>query len=73
MKLHLGLVGRVLLGSAVESLSSRFDFDGGADVKEVATRLGHSSVRITLDVYVAASSERDRAAAESVAAMYDIG
>lgn len=31
------------------------------------------SVRVTLDIYVAASSERDRAAAESVAAMYDIG
>ena len=52
---------------------ARHALDGGADVKEVATRLGHSSVRITLDVYVAASSERDRAAAESVAAMYDIG
>lgn len=45
----------------------------GVDVKDVATRLGHSSVRITLDVYVAPSSERDASAAATVADLYDIG
>ena len=45
----------------------------GVDVKDVATRLGHSSVRITLDVYVAPSSDRDKSAAATVAGLYDVG
>lgn len=42
----------------------------GIDVKDVSTRLGHSSTRITYDVYVAPSSDRDAAAAETVASLY---
>jgi integrase len=42
----------------------------GVDVKDVATRLGHSSTRITHDIYVAPSSDRDAAAAELVAGLY---
>lgn len=43
----------------------------GVDVKDVATRLGHSSTRITHDIYVAPSTDRDAAAAELVAGLYD--
>lgn len=42
----------------------------GVDVKDVATRLGHASTRITYDIYVAPSSDRDAAAASLVAGMY---
>jgi integrase len=42
----------------------------GVDVKDVSTRLGHSSVRVTYDIYVAPSSERDAAAADLVADLY---
>lgn len=44
--------------------------DAGVDVKDVSTRLGHSSVRTTLDIYVAPSSDRDAAAAALMADMY---
>jgi integrase len=44
--------------------------DAGVDVKDVSTRLGHSSTRITMDVYVQPSSERDAAAATLVAGLY---
>jgi integrase len=47
--------------------------DAGVDVKEVSTRLGHSSTRITYDIYVAALPERDQAAAVTVADIYDAG
>lgn len=41
--------------------------DNGVDVKDVATRLGHSSTRITHDIYVAPLPERDARAAALVA------
>jgi integrase len=41
------------------------------DVKDVSTRLGHSSVGVTYDMYVAPSSERDARAAQIVAELYD--
>lgn len=45
----------------------------GVDVKDVATRLGHSSTRITHDIYVAPSSQRDAEAARAVADLYSTG
>lgn len=42
----------------------------GVDIKDVATRLGHSSTRVTHDIYVAPSSARDAQAAELVASLY---
>jgi integrase len=45
--------------------------DAGADIKDVSTRLGHSSVRITYDIYVAPSSDRDERVANAVADLYD--
>jgi integrase len=47
--------------------------DRGVDVKDVSVRLGHSSTRITHDVYVAALPERDARAASVVADLYDSG
>lgn len=44
--------------------------DAGVDIKDVSTRLGHSSTRVTLDIYVAPSSARDAHAAELVAGLY---
>jgi integrase len=43
----------------------------GVDVKVVAGRLGHSSTRITHDIYTAKVPSMDDAAARAVAAMYD--
>jgi integrase len=45
--------------------------DNGADIKDVSTRLGHSSTRITMDIYVAPLPERDARAAAMVADLYD--
>jgi integrase len=39
---------------------------GGVDVRTAQARLGHSDVRLTLEVYARATSEADRAAAETV-------
>lgn len=44
---------------------------GRVDVKVVSARLGHSSTRITHDIYTAAVPSMDAAAAELVAGMYD--
>jgi integrase len=44
---------------------------GRVDVKVVSARLGHSSTRITHDIYTAAVPSMDDAAAELVAGMYD--
>jgi integrase len=38
----------------------------GVDVRTAQTRLGHSDVRLTLEVYARATTEADRAAAETV-------
>jgi integrase len=38
----------------------------GADVKTTQTRLGHSSSRVTLDLYARATAKSDRAAADAV-------
>jgi len=38
----------------------------GADVKTAQNRLGHSSSRMTLDIYARATSEADRVAADAV-------
>jgi integrase len=40
----------------------------GTDVKTAQTRLGHSSARMTLDLYARATNEADRAAANKVGA-----
>ena len=47
--------------------------EAGVNVKDVATRLGHSSTRITHDVHVAPSTSRDAQAAATVASLYDLG
>jgi integrase len=39
---------------------------GGVDVRTAQARLGHSDVRLTLEVYARATTEADRAAAETV-------
>ena len=43
----------------------------GVDVKVVASRLGHSSTRITHDIYTAMVPSMDAAAAELIAGLYD--
>jgi integrase len=43
----------------------------GVDIKVVSGRLGHSSTRITHDIYTAAVPSMDNAAAALVAGMYD--
>ena len=43
----------------------------GIDTTVVARRLGHSSTRITEDIYTAVPPEADGAAAEAVARLYD--
>lgn len=40
--------------------------ENGTNIKDVSTRLGHSSSRVTMDLYVEPSSERDAAAAETL-------
>jgi integrase len=45
----------------------------GVDVKDVSTRLGHASTRITYDIYVAPSTQRDADAAVLVASLYETG
>jgi integrase len=45
----------------------------GVDIKVVSGRLGHSSTRVTHDIYTAAVPSMDRAAAETVAGLYDAG
>ena len=40
----------------------------GADIKSISQGLGHSSARITLDVYVHGEEKRDRAASDAMAA-----
>lgn len=45
--------------------------DAGVDIVDVSKRLGHSSIRVTADVYTPASSSRDRAAGDAVAGLYD--
>lgn len=42
----------------------------GIDLKTAATRLGHSDVRMTLDLYAQASDDRDRAAAKQLDAHF---
>lgn len=37
----------------------------GMDIKTVSSRLGHSSIAITLDLYAHAVDERDKAAAST--------
>lgn len=44
---------------------------GGVDIKVVSERLGHSSTRITHDIYTASVPALDRAAAVLVADLYD--
>src|SRR5207237_6342013 len=43
---------------------------GGVDVKTAQTRLGHSDVRLTLEVYAQAVSSADRSAADVVGALF---
>jgi integrase len=42
---------------------------GGADLKTIQTRLGHSTPNITMALYISPTVERDAAAAESLAAL----
>ncbi|MDG1265256.1 MAG: tyrosine-type recombinase/integrase, partial [Ilumatobacter sp.] len=41
------------------------------NIKTVSTRLGHSSIRVTLDIYVEPSDDDDQGAADTVANLYD--
>lgn len=43
--------------------------EGGGDITLLSKRLGHTSSRITADIYVSRVGDADRAAAEQVAAM----
>jgi integrase len=45
----------------------------GVDIKVVSGRLGHSSTRVTHDIYTATVPSMDAAAAEAVAGLYDTG
>jgi integrase len=47
--------------------------DAGVDLVDVSKRLGHASTRITSDIYIERSSERDAAAAAKVAELYGSG
>jgi integrase len=42
----------------------------GVDVKTAQYRLGHSSARVTLDIYARATQEADRNAADRVGEMF---
>jgi len=44
--------------------------ESGTNIKDVSTRLGHSSSRVTMDLYVEPSSERDAAAAETLSELF---
>ena len=44
---------------------------GGVDVRTAQARLGHSDVRLTLEIYAKATSEADRAAAEAIGRLFD--
>jgi integrase len=41
-------------------------FRSGVDIKTAQTRLGHSDPRLTLAIYVQATTEGDRSAAEKL-------
>ena len=41
------------------------------NIKTVSTRLGHSSISVTLDIYVEPSGDDDQGAADTVANLYD--
>jgi len=45
----------------------------GVDPKTVSSRLGHSSVKITLDVYVKPTDEREREASDKLGEMFGTG
>ena len=44
---------------------------GGVDVRTAQARLGHSDVRLTLEIYAQATNEADRAAAETIGRLFD--
>lgn len=44
---------------------------GGVDVRTAQARLGHSDVRLTLEIYAQATNEADRAAAETIGRRFD--
>jgi len=44
---------------------------GGVDVRTAQARLGHSDVRLTLEIYAQATNEADRAAAEIIGRRFD--
>jgi integrase len=44
--------------------------DAGVELVDVSKRLGHSSIRVTADIYTPASTPRDRAAVNAVAGLY---
>lgn len=52
----------------LRSLAATALVASGADIKTAETRLGHSSSRMTLDLYARATGEADRTAADAVGA-----
>jgi integrase len=51
--------------------SATYALDAGIPVRQVATRLGHASAAMTLDVYGHAIAPADRAAADALGALLD--
>ena len=56
-------------GSTTFATALRHSRASGVDLKTVSTRLGHSSIVITADLYAHVLPATDRAAAEKVAEM----
>ncbi len=54
----------------LRSLAATAMIAAGVDVKTAQMRLGHSSSRMTLDLYARATSDADRAAADVVGAYF---
>ncbi len=54
----------------LRALSATVHVASGADVKTTQTRLGHSSARVTLDLYARATEDADRRTAEEVGAWF---
>jgi integrase len=51
---------------------ARAALDAGVSLADVSRRLGHSSIRVTADVYVASSTIADAAAASAVATAFEL-
>ena len=56
----------VILRFDLRSMAATALVASGADIKTAQKRLGHSSSRMTLDIYARATGDADRAAADAV-------